>query len=120
MCFRTSAQPSKRRICGKDSKGIHTAWSVFLRDIIQMPTRDVEITGREADLILKYGYPFPDELEKFKTISGKSGWQTVEIDDYWLELIIGDLCRSMREVKSDSLLEELDALCDTLEMAVKG
>lgn len=83
-------------------------------------TVEIEISGREAKLILKYGYPFPEQEVLFKPVSGKTGWHTIEIDKYWLELIIGDLCRSMKEVKSYNLREEIDALCDTLEGSMKG
>ena len=80
---------------------------------------EIEITGREAKLILKYGYPFEEQAEIFKPISGKSEYHVVKINKYWLELILGDLCRSIREVKSLSLQEELDCLCDNLEFAIK-
>ncbi|WP_152659009.1 hypothetical protein [Arsukibacterium sp. MJ3] len=80
---------------------------------------EVEITGREAKLILKYGYPFPDQEKIFLPISGKSGLHLLHIDKYWLENIVGDLCRSIREVKSESLQEELDSLCDNLESSIK-
>ncbi|MER2490740.1 hypothetical protein [Catenovulum sediminis] len=80
---------------------------------------EIEITGREAKLILKYGYPFPDQEEIFLPISGKRGFHIVHIEKYWLEIILGDLCRSIREVKSESLQEELDALCNSLEVFIK-
>lgn len=80
---------------------------------------EIEITGREAKLILKYGYPFPDQKEIFLPISGKDGFHVVNIDKYWLEIIIGDLCRSLRDVKSESLQEDLDSLCNNLEFAIK-
>ena len=38
---------------------------------------EIEITGREAKLILKYGYPFEEQAEIFKPISGKSGYHVV-------------------------------------------
>ena len=80
---------------------------------------EIEVSGREAKLILKYGYPFPKHKPLFEKVAGKPGWHTLEIDGYWLELIIGDLCRSMKEVRSRPLLEELDELCDSLEGALR-
>ncbi|GLS26413.1 hypothetical protein [Marinibactrum halimedae] len=80
---------------------------------------EIEITGREAKLILKYGYPFPDQAEIFHPISGKSGFHVVNVDRYWLEMIVVDLCRSIREVKSESLQEELNSLCNNLEVSIK-
>ena len=79
---------------------------------------DVEITGREASLILKYGYPFPDQAAAFKKVAGKKGYHRVTIGKFWLEILIGDLCISIKEVRSLPLNEELNALCDFLEMAI--
>lgn len=79
---------------------------------------EVEITGREASLILKYGYPFPDQATAFEKVAGKKGYHRVTIGEFWLEIIVGDLCRSIKEVRSLSLQEELDALCDSLETAM--
>jgi hypothetical protein len=42
----------------------------------------------------------------------------VRIDAYWVEMMLGDLCRSLREQSSRALVEELDALCDELERAL--
>ena len=83
-------------------------------------TINIEITGREAKLILKYGYPFPDQAELIKPYAGKAGYHTIAIGKYWLEIIIGDLCRSIKEVKSRSLIDELDELCDVLETAISS
>jgi hypothetical protein len=46
------------------------------------------------------------------------GVHRVRIDAYWLEMMLGDLCRSVRELSSPALAEELDALCDLLELAL--
>ena len=79
---------------------------------------EIEISGREAWLILEYGYPFPEQAELFNPISKERGYYSVKVDRYWLEMILEDLCRSYREVKSASLQDELEALCDTLEVSV--
>lgn len=80
---------------------------------------EVEITGREASLILKYGCPFPDQAPLFKSIAGKKGFHRIVVGEYWLELIIGDLSRSMKEIRSFPLQEELNNICDSFEMAFK-
>lgn len=82
-------------------------------------TIDVEIDQREASLILEYGYPFEPEKEKLKKIVSSGGWHIFSVDKFYLEAIIGDLCRSLRQVDDRELMEELDALCDILEMAMK-
>lgn len=81
---------------------------------------EIELDSREARLVLKYGYPFPEQEKLFEAVKNKSGYHKIKIDKYWLELIVGDLCRSIREVKSDALQEELDALCGHLDIAIKS
>ena len=79
----------------------------------------VEISGREASLILQYGYPFSDQVPVFEAIAGKEGFHSVVIERYWLEVLLGDLSRSTQEVRSLALQEELDSLCVTLEIAMR-
>ena len=81
---------------------------------------EVEITGREASLILKYGYPFPEQATTFEKVAGKKGYHRVTVGKFWLEIIVGDLCRSIKEVRSLPLQEELDALCDSLEISMSN
>jgi len=87
-----------------------------------MPVDDVRvsISGREANLILEYGYPFPEQAELLKPLSNLEGMQEVSIGRYWLEQIIGDLCRSIKEAEHYHLQEELDSLCDALETAIQA
>jgi hypothetical protein len=86
-----------------------------------MPGDDVRISisGREAKLILEYGYPFPEQAELLKPLSDQKGMEEVSIGRYWLELIIGDLCRSIKETEDYHLQEELDSLCDSLENTIQ-
>ena len=86
-----------------------------------MPGDDVRISisGREAKLILEYGYPFPEQVELLKPLSCQRGMEEVSIDRYWLELIIGDLSRSIKETEDFHLQEELDSLCGSLESTIQ-
>lgn len=80
--------------------------------------RTLELTSREVHLLLKYGYPFPDAEAPLRNSSAVKGYHHVQIDAYWIEQMIGDLVRSAKEIRSRVLLEELDALCCTLESAL--
>ena len=42
----------------------------------------------------------------------------MRIDAYWIEMMIADLSRSARTIRSGTPLEELDALCHALEHAL--
>lgn len=78
----------------------------------------LEITGTEAELILRYGYPFPEQTELFEKISGRAGYHDICIDSFSLEIILGDLSRSMRETSNGALLDALDAICTCIETAL--
>jgi len=81
---------------------------------------EIEVNGREAYLMIKYGYPFEDQKNQLKQYSRVEGWHKIQISKFYLEHIIGDLCRSIREVRSQALIEELDTLCDMLEGSLRG
>lgn len=78
----------------------------------------LELTPRELALILKYGYPFPEHADRLRASKLEAGWHVVRIDAYWIEMWIADLVRSAKEIESQALLDELDALCDVLENAM--
>jgi len=81
---------------------------------------EIEITGREASLVLEYGYPFPDHATAFEKVAGKKGYHRITIETFWLEIIVGDLCSSIKQVRSMRLKEDLNALCDFLELAMRN
>jgi hypothetical protein len=76
--------------------------------------RTLEITTRERDLLLKYGYPFPVEEQKLRDSKAVKGLHRVRMGAYWIELMVADLIRSAREIRNGALLDELDALCSAL------
>jgi len=78
----------------------------------------VELTQREVDLLLKYGYPFPEAEAALRNSKAVRGFHRVKIGDFWIEHLIADLARSMKKIRSRGLLEELDELCDTLAFAL--
>jgi len=82
--------------------------------------RTIEMTPRERDLLLEYGYPFSDEEQKLRGSRAVKGFHRVRIGAYWIELMVADLSRSMREIRNRALLEELDALCSALEFALSS
>lgn len=80
--------------------------------------RTVELTPREVRLLLKYGYPWLEDEKKLRASRAVGGVHRVRIDAYWIEMMIADVIRSARTIRSDALLEELDALCYALEHAL--
>ncbi len=68
-------------------------------------------------LLLKYGYPDPDDAEMLRASKVQNGVHVAHIDSFWLSMWIADIVRSAKKIRSQGLLEELDALCDVLETA---
>jgi hypothetical protein len=84
--------------------------------------RTVELTARELELLLAYGYPFPAQEKRLRGGRAVKGMHRVRIGSYWIELMIADLVRSAKKIPKQTrntvLLEELDALCSALEYAL--
>src|SRR5215470_11336210 len=80
--------------------------------------RTLEITPRERQLLLKYGYPFQEAEEALRNSRAVSGFHRVQIGAYWIDMMLADLSRSAREIRGRALLEEIDALCCVLEAAL--
>ena len=79
--------------------------------------RSVHVTTREIKLLLRYAYPFEEAAAQLRACTSRDGWYSVEFAASWLSQWIGDLSYSIRKVRSDTLREELDALCCVLENA---
>lgn len=81
--------------------------------------RTLELTTRERDLLLRYGYPFPDAEQALRQSEPVDGFHRVRIGTFWIERMLGDLARSEKEIRSRRLLEELDELYSVLESALR-
>ena len=79
--------------------------------------RSLHLTKREIKLLLRYAYPFEEVATQLRACTSRDGWYSVELEASWLSQWIGDLSHSVRKVRSDTLREELDALCCVLENA---
>ena len=83
-------------------------------------SRTVELTTREVSLLLKYGYPFSAEERKLRSSEAVDGIHRVRMGSYWIELMLGDLVRSAKEIRSHRLLDELDELYSVLEHSLNS
>ena len=77
--------------------------------------RTLELSTREVKLLLKYACPFDEQEKTLRTSRAVKGYHRVRVDAYWIEMMLADLVRSARELRSVSLLQQIDALCDLLE-----
>jgi hypothetical protein len=67
--------------------------------------------------LLRYGLPFDEEAEQLRSSKVRNGMQVAHVDPYWVSMWTADIVRSAKKIRSQGLLEELDALCDVLENA---
>lgn len=80
--------------------------------------RTVELTPREVELLIEYGCPWPKLEERLRASRAVRGYHRLPINAYWIEMMIADVVRSAKEIRSRRLLEELEALCSSLERAL--
>jgi hypothetical protein len=76
----------------------------------------IQLTPEERDLILRYGYPFEQIEQALMAVSSSERVETVSLDTYELDLLIGDLCRSVNHGEGGRAVQgQLNELCDRLE-----
>lgn len=81
-------------------------------------TIDIHLTPKERALILRYGYPFDQIKEALIAVASSKKVETVSLDAYEVDLLIGDLCRSINHVDGGRAVQtQLDELCDRIEYA---
>jgi hypothetical protein len=76
---------------------------------------EIELTAEERALILQYGYPFDGIEQSLKACQDRI--ETVPIDSFELERLIGDLSISINDMKGGAVQNELLDLCERLEAA---
>ena len=77
--------------------------------------RTIQLTPRELELLLKYGYLSEDQAAPLRTSPLKNGWYRIRVDPFWASQWIGNLVHSGMKIRSRRVLEELNALCAALE-----
>ena len=81
-------------------------------------TIDIELTPKERALILRYGYPFDRIKKALVAVASSKEVETVSLDAYEVDLLIGDLCRSINHEEGGLAVQsQLDELCDRIEYA---
>jgi hypothetical protein len=76
---------------------------------------EIELLPRERELILEYGYPFPDAKTQLQAVASSRGVKILVISRFYLNQMIGDLCHSINKRTQGKIQNELLELCDRLE-----
>ena len=80
-------------------------------------TIDIQLTPEERSLLLRYGYPFERIEQALKACESSREIEIVPMDCFELERLIGDVCRSIKQMKDGATQDHLLDLCDRLEAA---
>lgn len=78
---------------------------------------DIQLTPEERALLLRYGYPFAQIEQALKACESSREIEIVPMDRFELGQLIGDVCRSINQMKSRATQNQLLDLCDRLEAA---
>ena len=82
------------------------------------PTLAIELTPQERALILRYGYPFDQIKEALLAVSSSKQIETVLLDEFEVDRLIGDLCRSINHEEGGLAVQaQLNDLCNRIEYA---
>ena len=87
---------------------------------MQREVIDIELTPEERALILRYGYPFDRIRTALEACQSSPRIETVPVDVYELERLIGDLGRSINDMRRSAGQNKLVDLCDRLEAAERS
>ena len=80
-------------------------------------TIDIQLTPKERSLLLRYGYPFEQIERALKARESSRKVEMIPMDRFELEHLIGDVCRSINQMKGGTTQNQLLDLCDRLEAA---
>lgn len=82
-------------------------------------TESIQLTYIDRDLIVKYGYPMERLGRALKRWPKQQSVRTIRLNKYELEMLIGELSRSVNHQETGSDEEDVLDLCDRLEYAEK-
>ena len=80
-------------------------------------TIDIQLTPEERSLLLRYGYPFEQIEQALNACESSREIEIVPMDRFELERLIGDVCRSIKQMKGGATQDQILDLCDRLEAA---
>lgn len=81
-------------------------------DVIQ-----IELYPEERELLLQYGYPFPEAKSQLQQYASSPAVEVLSIRPFYLNQMIGDLSYSINKRTKGRTQRELIELCDRLEYA---
>ena len=80
-------------------------------------TERIELRREERELILKHGYPFDRLAKSLRRHSSTEAVKTIMMSAYELDMLIGELSRSLNHRECGRDEDAVIDLCDRLEYA---
>lgn len=78
---------------------------------------EIELLPEERELLLEYGYPFPDAKAQLEQCASSLDIEILTISPFYLNQMIGDLSYSINKRTKGKLQDALIELCERLEVA---
>lgn len=78
---------------------------------------EIELLPEERELLLKYGYPFPDAKTQLEQCASSPDVEILTISRFYLNQMIGDLSYSINNRTKGHIQRDLIELCDRREIA---
>ena len=76
-------------------------------------TIKIQLTPEERSLLMRYGYPFERIEQALRACESSCDIEVVPMDRFELERLIGDVCRSINQVKSGATQDQWRSACKT-------
>ncbi|WP_397570289.1 hypothetical protein [Schlesneria sp. T3-172] len=80
-------------------------------------TIDIELTPSERKLLMRHGYPFEGIAKALQRVESSRNIELIPMSPFELEMLIGDVCRSINRMRIGRTMDQLMELCDRLEVA---
>jgi len=74
----------------------------------------------DRELILRHGFPFPSIKAAIMAVPDSTDVAVVACDPSYVELLLGDLARSINDCTDDDLQEQLNELFECIECDAAG
>jgi len=78
---------------------------------------EIELLPEERELLLQYGYPFPDAKAQLEQNVSNPDVEILTINRFYLNQMVGDLSYSINKRTKGKIQRALIELCDRLEIA---
>ncbi len=78
---------------------------------------EIELLPEERELLLEYGYPFPDAKAQLEEHASSDDVAVLTISRFYLHQMTGDLSYSINKRAKGGIQRDLIELCDRLEIA---